>query len=75
MENSQVERSAVAAVATPKISLKVLVDALAVLRAVDALKAGEVVPVSTLVAASMAALFLGAHVDRMLDAQSVGVTA
>ena len=75
MENSQIERAAVAAAQAPKISLKMLVDALVVLRAVDELKSGEIPPVRLLVAASMSALLLGAHVDQMLASQAVGVTA
>ena len=75
MENSQIERAAVAAVQSPTVSLKTLVEALSVLRAVHALSSSEVVPVSVLIAASLASCTLGHYVDRMLAAQQVGVTA
>ena len=74
MENSQVERAAVAAVQSPTVPLSALVEALAVLRAVHALKASDVVPISVLVDANVAKTRLGFWVDQMLAAQAVGVT-
>lgn len=58
-----------------KITLKVLVEALAVIRAVRALKTSDVVPVKVLVAAGLAEMDLGYHVDRILAAQQVEVAA
>ena len=75
MEISQIERAAVAAVQSPMVPLAVLVESLAVLRAVDRLGASEMVPVKVLVDATVATARLGFYVDKMLAAQQVGVTA
>ena len=75
MENRQVERAAVAAVAAPTVPLKTLVEALAVLMAIHESRASDVLPIKLLVAASIAAGQLGHYVNQMLAAQQVGVTA
>ena len=75
MENSQIERAAVARVAAPTVPLKTLVECRDALMAIHALRCTEVVPVKVLVAVSVAAGQLDYYVNQLLAAQSVGVTA
>ena len=75
METSQSERAAVALAKSPTVPLAVLVEAVAVLRALHKLGANEYVPARVLVDASLAFASLGYYVDQMLAAQAVGVTS
>ena len=75
MENSQVERAAVAAVQAHTVPLKVLIDALNVLQAVHELRPSQAMPGRLHVAASIATGSLGHYVEHLLAAHQVGVTA
>ena len=75
MENSQIERSAAAAVAAPTIPLEYLIRAEQVLRAIRELPRPSEVPFELHLDASSCHAGLKYFLDLIVGAQSVGVTA
>ena len=75
MENSRIERAAVAAVQAPTVPLAVLVEALAALKVAMNQPTHQTTPFETYQLLARSVGKLGYSVDKMLAAQAVGVTA
>ena len=75
MENSQIERAAVAAVAAPTVPLSELIDALSALERVAELPASPLIAEDLFIQVLHARNALDAYLAPILAAQQVGVTA